>query len=513
MREMGRRSEAADHPFRAMKPDEGGARGPRPSPRANTRQPLVLITSAAQREIIYAACPEAQALGLRPGMAVAQARACVPDLEVQPADAERDALLLQRFLHHAVRYWTPSAASDGRDGIWLDLHGTTHLFGGERRFCEQVLRFFARLGYTARIALADSSGAAHGLARYATSSLTIVPSGKTVEAIAPLPIEALRLSSDMAARARRFGIERVGDMLGMPRAPLAKRLGQDALLRLDQAIGREVEQIAPVRIAEPSLVARQLVEPIATAEAIGHVIGRLAEDLCTLLADRGIGARRLRMSFRRVDNDEQTILLGTARATRDARHLTRLFQLQIETIDPGLGIESAQLLAERVEPLAAIQEAVTFLGGLSNEDLAPLVDQLSGRVGEHAVFRAAPVESDVPERAVARVSPLDRTGRWSTWRRPVRLLHRPERLTHVVALLPDHPPRRFTWRGESHVVVAGDGPERIHGEWWVRDGELWAVRDYFRIEDTKGHHYWLFRRGDGDDASTGDFSWWMHGVG
>jgi protein ImuB len=81
-----------------------------------------------------------------------------------------------------------------------------------------------------------------------------------------------------------------------------------------------------------------------------------------------------------------------------------------------------------------------------------------------------------------------------------------------MALLPDQPPRRFEWRGQAYKVVAGDGPERIHGEWWRRDKEVWAVRDYFRIEDEQGGRFWVFRRGDGMDNSTGDLSWWIHGV-
>jgi protein ImuB len=94
----------------------------------------------------------------------------------------------------------------------------------------------------------------------------------------------------------------------------------------------------------------------------------------------------------------------------------------------------------------------------------------------------------------------------------VRLLHRPELLTNVVALLPDHPPRRFSWRGGAYKVSAGEGPERIHGEWWRSAREMWAVRDYFMVETGGGERFWLFRRGDGIDAPTGDLSWYLHGV-
>jgi protein ImuB len=114
---------------------------------------------------------------------------------------------------------------------------------------------------------------------------------------------------------------------------------------------------------------------------------------------------------------------------------------------------------------------------------------------------------------VRRVPPLAAAGEWPRrWPRPVRLLSPPERVDNVVALLPDQPPRRFTWRGRAHKVAHADGPERIHGEWWRRSGEADAVRDYFQVEDEEGARFWLYRRGDGTDPRTGDLSWWLQGT-
>lgn len=145
-------------------------------------------------------------------------------------------------------------------------------------------------------------------------------------------------------------------------------------------------------------------------------------------------------------------------------------------------------------------------------DPARLVDVIAGRIGGYAVYRLAPVESHVPERAVTRSDPVEMPGSWPAWKRPIRLFARPEPLARVMALMPDQPPRRFEWRGKTYKIVAGDGPERVHGEWWRRDAEVWAVRDYYRVEDDAGGRYWVFRRGDGFEDETGDLSWWMHGV-
>lgn len=82
----------------------------------------------------------------------------------------------------------------------------------------------------------------------------------------------------------------------------------------------------------------------------------------------------------------------------------------------------------------------------------------------------------------------------------------------TVALLPDYPPVSFSWRGIRRRVARADGPERVFGEWWKRDAELAAVRDYFQVEDEAGERYWIFRAGDGEDAATGTHRWFLHGI-
>jgi len=131
----------------------------------------------------------------------------------------------------------------------------------------------------------------------------------------------------------------------------------------------------------------------------------------------------------------------------------------------------------------------------------------------HRVFQMSSIESDVPERSVRHSAPLARAAGWSReWPRPVRLLARPERVGKVIAELPDQPPLRFSWRGETHRIRKADGPERIYGEWWKTLREADSVRDYFQVEDESGARFWLFRRGDGLDPRTGDLSWYIHGV-
>ncbi len=512
MRELGRRSEAAEHPFRPGKDAMSGGASVVPPAPPDTAPPIALIDKVGRREEVVAACAAAAALGIHVGMAATHARALVSDLDFRPANAAADAALLSRLALLAVRRWSPIAAVTPADGLWLDLTGCDHLHGGEERFCRRLLAFCQRAGFTARIAIADTPGGAHALARYGSTAVSVVPPGETSQLIAPLPVAALRLEGRAIEAARKFGFETIADLLPVARAPLARRLGLPAITRLDQALGGIFEPIVGVEDVEAPAVECRLLEPIGTAEAIEQVMSNLLDDLAGVLQARRLGVRALRMIGLRVDGTEQMVAIGTSRPTREVAHLMRLLKLRIERIDPGMGLEQFRMVAPHTEQLDATDFGAVLAGETLVRDPARLVDVVAGRIGSAAVYRMMPVESHVPERAVAPCSPVSLPGTWPSWRRPIRLFGRPEPLSGVIALLPDQPPRRFEWRGRHHKIVAGDGPERIHGEWWRRDAEVWAVRDYYRVEDEAGGRYWVFRRGDGVEGDTGDLSWWMHGV-
>jgi protein ImuB len=463
--------------------------------------------------VVLSADGAAHAAGLRVGMPATKAQALVQGLVIQDADPAADAEALERLALWMLQRFAPIVATDPPDGIVIDSTGADHLHGGEAAMLATLVEKLADVGLRARAAIADTWGAAHALAWFDARAGYVSERGNAADDVSLLPIAALRLAPELVDSLHVLGFDRVGDLLARPRAPLALRFGPELGRRLDQATGRIGEPIEPIRPEELIEVRRVFAEPIGAAETIAQYVGKLAAQLCYALVQKGLGARRLDLICQRVDSRAQAVRVGTGLPLRDVKRMTRLLCDKIETIDPGFGIEVMTLTAIVAEPLALKQGASALIEE-PEPDVSGLIDLLANRVGEQKLYRVAPVASDVPERSVRHIPALaPETGaEWpGRWPRPSRLLTHPEPID-TVALLPDHPPVSFTWRGVRRRVKRADGPERVFGEWWKRAPELVAVRDYFRLEDDAGERYWVYRAGGGEDPLTGSQPWFLHGI-
>lgn len=441
-----------------------------------------------------------------------------PGLNVIDADVAADFDGLRRLALWAGRRYGPCVAPDPPDGLWIDITGCAALFGSERALLKDLHRRVATMGVTLQIAVADTAGTAHAVARHVPAGrpVTIEP-GHHCRAIALLPIAALRIEASAVEGLHKLGFDRVEQLIDAPRAPLAKRFGPTLHRRLDQALGTRPEAIEPIFPEEVPRCRRGLVEPIATADAFGRVIEDLVGDLVAQLTRVGAGARRLDCYFHRVDGHVQAIRVGTAAPTRDTAHLAKLLSVRVDTIDPGLGIEAMTLLAPLIEPLGSAQVDLAA-DPRSGPDVAGLVDALANRFGARCLYRATPTASAMPERTVGSTTALAvHSGReWADdLPRPSRMLSPPEPI-EVTAMLPDHPPAMFVWRRKRYRVTQADGPERLQGEWWRGGGheaeQPFAVRDYFQVEIEGGGRYWIFRLGDGERPASGPMRWYLHGA-
>jgi protein ImuB len=508
-------------------------------------RPLAVYAKEANAFLLTGVDARASALGLKLAMSLADARAIQPNLAAVEAEPDEDARALDNIAAWCERF-TPVVVIDPPDGLFLDITGCAHLFGGEVALRDQIVTRLNAQGFVARAALAPTPGAAWALARYAQpqtkkrdiglrealkQSLQQRSENALADLLAPLPIEALRLEENSAALLRRLGLKTIGQLRAAPRSSFTARAGELAMLRLDQALGRAAEALTPHRPPPPVFALRRFLEPLFSVETILIAAEHLCGDVIEKLDIRGAGARRAELHLFGVDGRDRTITVGVSRPERDVKALLRLFREKLnitaENLDAEFGIEAARLdivELQRFEnaprTLVAVEESEA-----SAKKNAALVDILSARLGPKRVLRPKLVETHQPDRAGAWRSALESEppppcgagagggGRAEksasgdgVMRRPLTVFSRAQPI-EAIATVPDGPPVRFRWRRVLREVVRAEGPERISGDWLGGA----PTRDYYRIEDKDGRRYWLYREGlygESDEAPC----WFVHGL-
>ncbi|MGC4038432.1 MAG: DNA polymerase Y family protein [Chitinophagaceae bacterium] len=469
--------------------------------------PFVLSTADHGRMLITAVNRLAQRQGIDCGMVLADARAVVPSLQCMEDKPTPSGKLIHAIARWCIRY-TPVVAVDAPDGLVLDATGCAHLWGGEQNYITAITKRFNELGYTVRIAMADSIGAAWAVCHYGQGERIIEP-GRQDVALLNLSPAALRLDTVIVERLYKLGLKQIKSFIGMPRSALRRRFGESILLRIDQALGKIEETVVPVIVPEPWEERLPCLEPIVTATGIAIALERLLDNLCQCLQKEAKGLRAANFMGYRIDGKMEQISIATTRASHNVPHLFKLFKQKIETIEPALGIELFILNAPVVEEYTARQVHIWEGNcGLDDIKFAELMDRISGKIGAPAIQRYLPAEHYWPERSIQEAVSLGQelTTNWNNHRpRPLQLLAVPEAI-QVMAPIPDYPPMHFRHNGKLHKVKNADGPERIEQEWWLQEGEH---RDYYAVEDEEGCRYWIFRSGH----YTGDKSnqWFLHG--
>ncbi|MCV9998162.1 DNA polymerase Y family protein [Pararhizobium sp. YC-54] len=461
----------------------------------------------------------AEAIGLRKNQGVAEARAMCPKLDVVEEDLAADRRLLDGIADWCDRY-TPLVALDGRDGLFLDISGCAHLFGGEKALLADILARLFHMGLDARGAISSAPGLSWAASRFGRGGIIADEDMETV--LAPLPVASLRLDQQTIAALQKLGLKQIGDLVMAPRAPLARRFGTQLLLRLDQALGRDEEPVSPRRPVASLSAERRLIEPVQAEEDILYLTGQIAQSLKTSLEERGAGGRAFELMLFRVDGRVFRIAAGASQPLRDPKRIAALFSERLQAVhddlDAGYGFEILRLNVMRHEAFDTPQE--DFDGARQKDaSLAGFVDRVSARLGADCLQNFQLCESHVPERAVAAApaihgfasgkKPVASGFPWSRSERPLRLFRRPEPVDVSLAEVPEGPPESFRWRRVMHRVSRSQGPERLAMEWWI-DGADAQPRDYFRLEDDTGHRFWLYR--EGLYGQMPPPRWFMHGV-
>lgn len=465
--------------------------------------------------LVVQACSLSQRAGVVPGMALAHARALLPDdTIVEPYQPQRDAISLAALARWAFRF-TPVVQINAPDGLLLEITGCDHLFGGKHAMLQRVVNDAQRLSLHAHAAIGPTVGCAWALARFGPANAIVHSLADVAEAITPLPIQALRIDSDVEQSLNSVAVETIGQLVALPRDSLADRFGPSLLLRIDQALSQAFEAVHSIRPTEPLEIERSFAGPVKQLEAILQTGRELITELCQKLAQREAGARQLRLDLERIDTQNLAETITFSRPTRHVKHLWIMLRPHIEQIHMGYGIERVTLTATATAPLPHEQTTPhKWPGKRASFDMdraiGELVDQLTGRLGRDRVCEMTVQATHVPEQAFAyRPAPFPQASADQTSvvdaDRPTLLYRHPQPI-QVMLLAPDGPVITFAHRGQTLGIRTTIGPERITCRWWLIDDEKRkpVPRDYFKVQDDCGRWWWLFRQ-------VGASRWFIHG--
>jgi protein ImuB len=406
---------------------------------------VVLHGAGGRGQCVTACSAEAQRVGVEAGIPVAEAIAILSTLHpsdslpsagrepesferkqggeqrgiLEPHDPTADRAGLVELAQWCHRF-SPSVGleeGDAPETLLLDATNLAPLYGGEAELVAQVAHAMRRRGLEARLAIADTVGAAWGLVRFDDFSPGLCPGvalhgtphllddpraepGAEGE-LGALPLAALRLPGEMIATLAELGIACVGDVLQLAREQLRSRFGPLLLLRIDQLLGATPEVFAAIDPSEEFAVKQALESPISRTDAIQFTIAQLLDRLAWLLTTRNAGALAVACRFECEGAPAVTVEFGLFQPTASARHLLELAEWQLERVRLPAPVAGIEVRVVRHAPLEQRQGVLFDQERTleSSRPLAALVDRLAGRLGRETVVRCRLRSDSQPELA------------------------------------------------------------------------------------------------------------------
>jgi protein ImuB len=432
------------------------------------------------------------------------------------ADAEPDGVPGEAFpaalavLVKRAGDFTSRVAVESSDAVLLELAGSQRLFGGLQELLRALRVAFPR---PLQLALAPTPLAAVLLAR-AGRNCCIVSPARLVGRLAPVPLVHLRWPEAELVRLGSMGVGTLGDLLRLPRAGLARRIGPERLAELDRLAGNRPDP--RVRIAPPARF-RERIDPDCETTDRERLLVALAPALTRLeefLREREQGVMALRLVLQHRRAAPTTCVLRCVAPEYRAARFAALLAARLEALALAGPVRRMELVAGKLRRFPAanapLWAAGEHGGGAAAWQAPEFLQTLMARLGERAVHGLAEVEEHRPEhqssstwpalpvaarRTAPRAAPLPPvTGA----ARPLGLLDEPRPLVTVCDAAGQV--QRLLHQGQDLTLVSG--PERIQSGWW--DGGD-VARDYYVARTADAAQWWIFRE------CTPPRRWFVHG--
>ncbi len=398
-------------------------------------------------------------------------------------------------------------------GLIIDLTGTEKLHGETHALFNLIRREFSNLGLSTQLGLAPTIGAAWALSRQYEEFICEEPE-RIREVLAPLPPHLLRIPLSVELELLELGIQDIAQLITIKRALIPGRYGPLIAKRINTALGETNEVLRVLSLKPPPIISKRFETPISNKETLEKALSLLLDKLIQKCEDQLISCRSFIFKLIPEDKNASPIYkeIVLNRATLDTKSSATLLHVLVESIPEG---KIKEISIKGSDPQRAQKVQSDFLERadrlMLESSLSELLNTLILRLGRDNIKIAELNESFVPENSYSLMpfewrdlKPLDNLS--LSFDRPSHIFDEPEPID-AISLMPDKPPSQVRWRGENLKIIHGLGPERIAEEWWRRRSvpEHYRIRDYFKLQDSTGKWYWVFRRNT-------DLNWFLHGI-
>lgn len=454
----------------------------------NNPNPIGVTSGHGSRAVIVDCTQGALRAGVLPGHALNASLVMAPTLVTVERNEAAEQAALVRLAKTGYRF-TPTVSIEAPNSLLLEVEGSAHLFGGPHGIRLRARDTFRIAGYHPTVALAPTPLAALWLAR-ARQEITVTQYEELRSVLGRLPVRTVAWEPIHQDAFARLGIERLVDLLRLPREGLLRRFGQEFLDTLDRALGEMPDPrnawVTPKRVKLNREMPGELIQMAYLTPYIEDMVTELVKELRQFDAS----VDRIKILFKHFQQTPTSVTVGSAIAHRDEGRWNALIQNKLANQVLAAPVLDVQLLTGRFLRYTAESQDLLGISQASRENLSQLVDMLRSRLGRTAVFGMTVTPDARPEQAWRSTEPGDVVkGPQVFLDRPIHVLSAPLALQTSAG--------RPRFEGASVTLV--EGPERIEGGWWSEEG--W-IRDYYQAVSTRGERLWVYRQQQ---------QWFLHG--
>ena len=445
-------------------------------------------TAILEKQRVIRVCDAALALGVKPDMGTATARALGDDIRLLEREPVAEQQCLQQLCCWAYSI-TPSLYSYREDCLLLEIGGCLTLFKGLDRLLAQVHTDLSSRGYSYYCGLAETAKAAW-LLSHREPAIEEQDNSRAplAEQLAPLPLNLLQDFPQRVASLAKAGLWQFGDILSLSHRALARRCGKEFVHFLQQALGM-AEDYHPEFKPPPNFCDDYWFgyEVKANQELL-PAVQLLLQSLCQFLRNTQLQSQSIEWKLCGINRKVIPLEVHCSLAHANWKEWYQLTALKVEQLQLDMAIEGIALHCQHLSA-GNSRTSDLFSSAEQREPLHSLLDRLQTRLGLQAVEKIACRDEHLPEFASYSSSAMKSTGKISAEpgaaddiythdQRPFWLMPEPQALSTSS--------NRLYWNGRLTLV---EGPERIEDNWWLDA----VSRDYYVARDLAGHQYWVFR--------------------